>query len=173
MANVHQHCRKHLARNHLVWDDHQKKQQEQYTQAMGDLLDEHHTWITLDNLEEKITEELFDAEAATTGLKTRYSQLWRTHVESHNFQLERLFNPATYEKTTGSTLEDRFLKMREVEFVKRRMVEDYLQQLVGTGEERENFQELVESFYQTFDEYEGMDKVEDAYAKVRCCWQCR
>lgn len=123
------------------------------------------TWITLDNIDSKITKELFDKEASTSGLLTRYSDHWRIYVESSNYDLKKLkalcaedydkFDAMNVNQTDEKTLEDRFLKdNRKSKLSSRLWVEDFVEDMITTGEERAQFQDIMKAYMKEMRHYE-------------------
>lgn len=135
--------------------------------AVADLEAEKSAWITLDNMDEKITSDLFDTHA-TTGLTTKYSNLWRYQAFSADFertQREEYESPEEYA--------DKILN--EGDMAKRLEVETYLNALIGTGEERANYKKLLQEFLEFHlhhnDRYSSEDKrfytMNDYFHEVR------
>lgn len=118
-------------------------------------------------MDSKITEELFGDEPATTGLKNKYSDFWRTHVRSMAYRMEVDFNPERYPPTKAvSALEERLLRSQETRFTKRRIVEEFVDDMVSSGEDRERFKEYVDKFYDAFDNNGALDWVDRAQSAV-------
>lgn len=61
-----------------------KVQQQRFSRMVQDVHEESRVWITKDNLNQKINEDLFETEA-TTGLVTRSSQHWRYYALTYQF----------------------------------------------------------------------------------------
>lgn len=131
------------------------------------------TWITLDNIDSKITKELFDKEASTSGLLTRYSDHWRIYVESSNYDLKKLkalcaedydkFDAMNVNQTDEKTLEDRFLKdNRKSKLSSRLWVEDFVEDMITTGEERAQFQDIMKAYMKEMRHYELEEMPDDS-----------
>ena len=157
--------RQTLAKNHLILADKNEKQQERFQMLLEELKIEQTTWITLDNIDSKITKELFDKEASTSGLLTRYSDHWRIYVESSNYDLKKLkalcaedydkFDAMNVNQTDEKTLEDRFLKdNRKSKLSSRLWVEDFVEDMITTGEERAQFQDIMKAYMKEMRHYE-------------------
>lgn len=92
------------------------------------------------------------------------SSHWRYQAFTNNF--DRLMSSETPEQSTGSFIQDRLNKLAEANFAKRMMVEDFLSQLIGSGEEREKYQELVKKFSDAFNSAGALTEVDDYYQYV-------
>ncbi|KAJ1417693.1 hypothetical protein B484DRAFT_453887 [Ochromonadaceae sp. CCMP2298] len=138
-----------LVANHLIWDEKQDRQQKRYERVVTALHREKSAWITATNVDNKITPDLFETEA-TTGLSTRYSGHWRFQALSHEYQLERVFHPERYARTDVSALERRLRTKQEVGLTRRLWVEDFLDPMIGSGEERAKYKELVDGYLSAF-----------------------
>ena len=135
------------------------KQQKRYEALINDLQDEQRVWITPENMDTVITEELFK-KPATTGLKTRVSDHWRYHVQSLQLKrLEKLNEEENYYPEEPMT-ED--LAYKKYKAANKLQVDDLLLSMVGTGADRARYKELVDKFSETFAEldYEREDLVE-------------
>jgi len=157
--------RQTLAKNHLILADKNEKQQERYQTLLDELKIEQTTWITLDNINSKITKELFDKEASTSGLLTRYSDHWRIYVESSNYDLKKLkawcaeeydkFDAMNVNQTDETTLEDRFSKdSRKSKLTNRLWVEDFVEGMITTGEDRAQFQDIIKAYMKELRHYD-------------------
>lgn len=157
--------RQTLAKNHLILADKNELQQERYQSLLDDLKTEQTTWITLDNIDSKIAKELFDKEASTSGLLTRYSDHWRIYVESSNYDLKKLkalcaedydkFDAMNVNQTDEKTLEDRFSKdNRKSKLSSRLWVEDFVEGMITTGEERAQFQDIMKAYMKEMRHYD-------------------
>ena len=145
--------------------DKNEKQQERYQTLLDELKIEQTTWITLDNINSKITKELFDKEASTSGLLTRYSDHWRIYVESSNYDLKKLkawcaeeydkFDAMNVNQTDETTLEDRFSKdSRKSKLSNRLWVEDFVEGMITTGEDRAQFQDIIKAYMKELRHYD-------------------
>jgi len=129
-----------LAASQIVEADKLEAQRKRYHMAVADLEDEKKHWITKDNMETKITEDLF-ATPATTGLTNKYSDLWRYHCFA--IDLDRLM---AMEKNPKSAMEWRKQMRADHNLDKKLQVAEYLNTIVGTGADREKFKEFVDEY---------------------------
>ena len=158
-----------LARNTVVREERDRLQQAMYRQMMLDLEDEKASWITPDNLESRITEDLF-AKQATTGIVTRTSQHWRWQIVPLN--LQRLMSEEVRGEPTESTLTDRLAQRGQVRSTKKLIVQDILDPMIGSGKDRARYKELVDKFSAQFEEMGALQWVDEYYAdllEVRAC----
>ena len=77
--------RQHLANNEVVRVRRSHAQQMRYSNLVDDLTEESKTWITNDNVNVRINEELFSS-VATTGLVTRSSQHWKFYAMTFSYK---------------------------------------------------------------------------------------
>jgi hypothetical protein len=77
--------RQHLANNEVVRVRRSHAQQMRYSNLVDDLTEESKTWITNDNINIRINEELFSS-VATTGLVTRSSQHWKFYAMTFSYK---------------------------------------------------------------------------------------
>ncbi len=103
-------------------------QTQRYKGLVEDLTRESAAWITLANLDSKITPALF-AQPATTGLITRTSDLWRYQVVTHS--LHRVVNGELYQDLVPRDGKDRLQGNAPVETVKSQLVRDFLEPMVS------------------------------------------
>ena len=122
----------------------QMKQQKRYEALFNDLRDEQRVWITPDNIDSVITEELF-AKPATTGLKTPMSDYWRYRVQSLQLKRLEMLNEEenNYYPEEPMTEELAFKKYKASHKLD---VDDMLLAMVGTGADRARYKELVNKF---------------------------
>lgn len=120
------------------------KQQKRYEALFNDLRDEQRVWITPDNIDSVITEELF-AKPATTGLKTPMSDYWRYRVQSLQLKRLEMLNEEenNYYPEEPMTEELAFKKYKASHKLD---VDDMLLAMVGTGADRARYKELVNKF---------------------------
>jgi hypothetical protein len=151
--------REKLARNQVVRSQREEVQQTRYTRLVADLEQEMPTWLNADNIEEKITDSLFESQA-TTGLVTKTSEHWRWQIVPLN--LQRLMSPDfAASESSGSELADRLALRGQIKSAKKIMVQDFLDPMIGTGEERAKYKELVEKFSAQFEDMEIFDYVDE------------
>lgn len=153
--------REKLARNHVVNEQLVEKQNERYKGLIDALQFESKSWITPANLDRKITEDLF-ATPSTTGIVTNESNHWRYHLLS--IQLKRLMSSEfASESAAGTSLADRLQQRGQIKAVKRLMVEDFLEPLIGSGKERANYQEILNKFVAEFENLDMSDEDMETY----------
>lgn len=119
----------------------------QVNAAVHDLIEESSSWITLENMNEKITEELFNTPGASTGYKTVQSHLWKYQTYVNSFH--RMFTDSTYfANNTPEMAEAQRVEQKEEgkEVMHRVLLENFLNTLISTGEERAKFRNLIEDF---------------------------
>eukprot|EP00428_Durinskia_dybowskii_P066399 CAMPEP_0170387778 /NCGR_PEP_ID=MMETSP0117_2-20130122/17737_1 /TAXON_ID=400756 /ORGANISM="Durinskia baltica, Strain CSIRO CS-38" /LENGTH=604 /DNA_ID=CAMNT_0010643665 /DNA_START=34 /DNA_END=1848 /DNA_ORIENTATION=+ len=151
-AEALERFRINLARKHLMWDKRVDEQRSKYSQLVKDLQNESSCWITPENVDEKITEDLFSDEPSTTGFASKYSNFWRYHAVTVHYDVAKLFHPEMFcspEVTRPAT------SSQQADFIKRQEMEQYLSLLVGTGEEREKLPGLVDDYLRYMQRYEG------------------
>jgi hypothetical protein len=155
-----------LAHTIVLKEKEEAKQVDRYKRLLNDLQEESSAWITLDTLDEKITEDLF-MQPATTGLTTKYSDNWRYHVES--MKLKRLCaianTPSEYYKSS-TNLSSPEMALRKYKSAFKLNVYDFLMPLVGTGEDRGRYKELVNKFSSALSETN--DDANDLVNYVSC-----
>lgn len=124
---------------------------------MADLEEESKYWITTENLEQKITPELF-MKPATTGLVMRHSHLWKYHC----------LNDSYGRILTGDDDDDYLMASRKLNEIghkklKRTMdVAEYLNDMIATGEEREKYEETMKLFIKRLDVYKHWENDDKA-----------
>ena len=127
-------------------------------------MEEQKVWITLDNIDSKITSSLFEKQS-TTGIVKKDSNLWKLQLVT--LDLDRVMGPETQAEFRMSTLQERLNYRGQIKSAKRLMVEDFLNPLVGTGEDRSKFKDLVESFSDKFNSANAFDEYEAYLNLVR------
>jgi hypothetical protein len=158
--------REHLARNQVIRDQRKAVQQERYQALLKDLDAEKDVWITRAQIETKITEDLFSSQA-TTGLVTRHSEHWRWQMVPMNIQ--RMMSPECRVESSGSHLTDRLAQRGQVRSMKKLIVQDILEPMIGTGSDRARYKELVDKFSKQFETMGAFNYVDDYYAEVTKC----
>lgn len=71
--------REHVARSQVIREQRYTVQEARHSRLVQDLVEEKDQWITYDNLNFKVTDNLFE-QPTTTGLVTRSSNLYRFQV---------------------------------------------------------------------------------------------
>jgi hypothetical protein len=151
-----------LASTHLLWEEKQAKKQVRKTKLMKDLVDESSGWITKEQINERITPELFACESASTGYMTRETNHWKYQVFTP--KLGRLLDPQFQSKFTSNTmLMDKLQTKSQYRVAKRVVTENLLDQLVGSGKERENYKNLVNELSSKAEALGGFDGLESVY----------
>ena len=162
LSLINLYGRLNLAREHMYWDKKQAKQQGLYKRLAEDLRYESPCWITYDNLEERITKDLFSDKPSTTGLVTPYSSNWRYNIVTYKYDFARMMSPQLFVHG-DDTMESRLTTARnEKEYHKRKSMEDFLEPMVGSGEERAQLKGLVDEYLQIFGKLDpGADEMEE------------
>jgi hypothetical protein len=158
-----------LAKTHLLWEDQQVVKQKRLDAAVKALEVESQHWITLENVDDKITAALFDVAGTSTGLKTPFSDFmgFQTFVPS----LKRMLTDNAYmngnapfggessnkRSAIDHNADELIEKLEELERQKtvlhRMSVENFLDASIEDGEERSKYKELLNAYMKTF--YEG------------------
>lgn len=153
-ANALQLYKEHLARNLIVHRQRLDIQQKRYQKLTDDIMHEKNTWITNQNMDKKINKELFKKQS-TTGIITNNSEHWRWHTVTLN--VDRMMSPEYVSiNSTNSKLADRFNEKNQSRLSKKMLVQDFLEPMISTGEQRAKFKELVSQFTSVFDETGAM-----------------
>lgn len=162
--------RLHLAHQAIVREKREAAKVKQCEQALRDLEEESKVWVTKDNVDDLITEKLFDS-PATTGILTKDSESWRHNAMSTD--LNRMISSDLYNELVikNQSINSRAEWKGRARFTKRMMAEDFLNQMVGTGEERSQFSGLVKNFTDTMDDMEGFEQVDDYFEYLYDCMQ--
>ncbi len=149
----------------MLWEAKQQQKKSREQRALDDLKSESEAWITPDNIDNRITDDLFAKESASTGYVTKYSNFWKYQVFTP--KLERLLSEEFQDKLYSNTaLMDRLKTKAQFRIAKRVVVEDFLSQIIGTGEERANFKELVHDVSQTFEKLDGFEGMQELYEEA-------
>ncbi len=131
------------------------------------------SYITESNIHEKITPELFEKESTTTGLMTPTSNLWKYQTFAPT--LKRLFNDQYFHaklaeiepsntESAHSFLQNRLKSKSDFRVTKRLMVEDFLNEMIGSGDERSQFTELVKDVSEHFEKLDGFQDLKEFYS---------
>lgn len=110
------------------------------------------SWVTPQNIDSKITEDLFLA-PSSTGHVVGTSHLWTVHAMS--VCLERVVSKDYLDSFEGSSMSA--MMHGQQEFARKAEVRSFLEQMVSNGKEREQMTELVEKFSKEFDVVGGFD----------------
>lgn len=143
-------ARERLFRTQLKWEARKATEQARIQQALTDLQQESENYITASNVNERITADLFGKFPATTGIVTPHSNHWRYEVFTPKVQ--RLLSPSfreEFEMMTHSRIKAKMAGQSRV--TKRMLTEEFLNDMIGTGEDRDKFQELVKAAAEEYD----------------------
>jgi hypothetical protein len=131
----------HLARNYLVYEE-RKKERELYRSRYLDAFEnEKSYWITLENMEEKITEDLFDG-PKTTGLVNKDSEHWRWQAHVINIKRYLDENYDAEADASVNSIKAKSILRGEVISHRNLVVQDFLEPIISTGEHRDKYDEL-------------------------------
>ena len=122
----------------------QIKQRKRYDALLNDLRTEQRVWITPENIDSVITEELF-AKPATTGLKTPMSDYWRYRVQSLQLKRLEMLNQEESDYNPEEPMSED-LAFKKYKATHKLDVDDMLLSMVGTGADRARYKELVTKF---------------------------
>lgn len=147
-----QRFREHLAHNVVEYRARVAKQTKRYDKYFEDVEKECEAWITPQNIDSKITEDLFLA-PSSTGHVVGTSHLWTVHAMS--VCLERVVSKDYLDSFEGSSMSA--MMHGQQEFTRKAEVRAFLEQMVSNGKEREQMNELVEKFSKEFDVVGGFD----------------
>lgn len=135
-------------------------EQKRIGQMVKDFVMESNTWLNESSIENKITTKLF-TKPSTTGLVTRQSEHWRWHLVT--MDPKRVMNPAFMRQYAGDSLEDRMEIRGGVRSAQRIFAQDFLDPMIGTGEERAKYRELVDKFTTAFQQQNAQPEVEEYF----------
>jgi hypothetical protein len=125
--------------------ERQDLQQRRIQEAKKAQQEEAHTYITRENMEGKITADLF-TKPTSTGLVNKYSDYWRYHVLVPT--ISRYINdPFFHEDSEDGDGKDIVLTLPEEDEVQHRIeAETFLHSMIDNPESREKFDDVVEQF---------------------------
>mmetsp|Transcript_34614 Transcript_34614/g.32975 ORF Transcript_34614/g.32975 Transcript_34614/m.32975 type:complete len:307 (-) Transcript_34614:113-1033(-) len=146
---AHQKFREHVARSQVIREQRHTVQEARHSRLVQDLVEEKDQWITNDNLNFKVTDNLFE-QPTTTGLVTRSSNLYRFQVIPMSMQ--RMMSNHGGSDSTENGLKERLEEKGQLATAKKLMVAEFLETMIGTGAERNKYEEYVESFSKMYDE---------------------
>ncbi len=156
-------CRNDLAKTHILKNEKDAIQKQRYQIALDDLEEESKTWITTENIDEKITPELF-ANPATTGLLSKFSDNWRYSCTTED--LDRMLASGALDKNSENSISDKFNYKAGFQFVQKSIVSDLLNQMIGTGEERAQYKELVDNYVKILGDMDAFEETRDGFDEV-------
>ena len=151
-----------MARNIILQKKKKVLQQQRYQSMIDGYAHEQKVWITADNMESKITDELF-AKQATTGLATKTSEHWRWQVIT--LDPSRIMNPQHYYNSETGAQERLELKA-QLRSSKTILAQDFLNPMIGTSEDRLRYKQLVEELADTFADVEPTPEVDRYFEYV-------
>lgn len=135
--------REHIAKLKVVRGKKAEVQKKRFESLVRSLEAESKYWVTPANMDTKITEELF-TKPCTTGVVTKSSEFWRTYARCTN--INRLLFGVLPNLKDEDTINDVILERTQAERATKEDIMDTLNSMIGTGEDREKFEELVEDF---------------------------
>ena len=150
-----QKYKEHITKNNLIATQRKEVEAKQYTSLINDLHMEQKSWIdSREKVDLLINESLFDKDTpTTTGIHTRTSDNWRHYAVP--FNLEVMFNASfqdRYGPANGSP-EDRYL---EAMSSKRLQIRDMMNSMIGSGNERQHYKEIVDKFVQLYTDNDAL-----------------
>mmetsp|Transcript_25264 Transcript_25264/g.25496 ORF Transcript_25264/g.25496 Transcript_25264/m.25496 type:complete len:280 (+) Transcript_25264:157-996(+) len=146
-----------LAKSMYIQSKKNDLQNQRYKMLLDSLLQEHNCWLSYDQIDEKINDSLFDKQKST-GLITKNSNHWRWHMITMN--PKRILNPDFIRLYTQTSLESRMQIRGQVRSAKKIMAQDFLDPMIGTGEDRAKYRELVDRFADMFEKTNAQPDVE-------------
>ena len=136
-------CREHLAKLKIIRAKKGEVQKKRFDSLLRSLEAESRYWVTPENMDTKITEELFN-KPCTTGVVTKSSEFWRNYARCTN--INRLLFGVLPNMKDEDTINDVILERTQAERATKEDIMGTLNSMIGTGEDREKFDELVEDF---------------------------
>ena len=161
----------HRERQKILRTDWTADQRVRYQRLIADLEHEKTAWITPNNIDIKIIGELFE-KPATTGLVNKHSDSYRWETTTVNIaramnshlelKREERFMKKLYEATPkhlhgaltkkldlqyGNALSNQLETRAQVRSSRKLLIEDFIEGMISTGEEREKYKDIVEDLY--------------------------
>jgi hypothetical protein len=145
-----------LAVSQIKWEEVQAEKKRKLDLAMKDAKEESTNYITPKNYRQLIDDALFTKVPTTTGIVTPFSQYWRYEVFTP--KLERLLS-SSFQEQLRSMSESRVRTKLDGQFRvrKRTLVEDFLNQMIGSGSDRADYEEIVKAATEYFEEQGAFD----------------
>jgi hypothetical protein len=158
--------REHLESESLIRNEKRAAQQKRYEAMDADMAEESKVWLTMENMDSIITPEFFD-NPTTTGIKTKYSEWWRAEPITLNMKRtmspERMWDYGGKPDHQGRVNPQDYLKAKmSLKFDKKLMAMQFLDEVIATGHEKENYKKLVEDYVEVI-ESKGEAADIDAY----------
>lgn len=135
--------REHLAKLKIIRSKKAVVQKKRFDSLVRSLEAESRYWVTPANMDDKITEELFN-KPCTTGVVTKSSEFWRNYARCTN--INRLLFGVLPNMKDEDTINDVILERTQAERATKEDIMGTLNSMIGTGADREKFDELVEDF---------------------------
>jgi hypothetical protein len=135
--------RARLAKAHFLAEQRDELQQDKYDRFVRDLSDEAKTYLTHDNVDALITEELF-SRPATTGLVSPLSEHWKYYAITYPYEADRTPHEDSGAATPEDPWERKKLARAEARGQARLMLRDMLEEVVNDGEQRENLEKYID-----------------------------
>lgn len=135
--------KEHLAKLKIIREKKAEVQKKRFETLVKSLDAESKYWVTPENMHEKITEELFN-KPCTTGVVTKVSEYWGTCALLTN--PNRILFGERLEMKGEERVKAIQLRRQLGSRVSKENVKAVLNTMIGTGEDREKFEELVDDF---------------------------
>lgn len=135
--------KEHLAKLNIIRSKKAVIQKKRFDSLVRSLEAESKYWVTPENMDSKITEELFN-KPCTTGVVNKSSEFWRNYARCTN--INRLLFGVLPHMKDEDTINDVILERTQAERATKEDIMGTLNSMIGTGEDREKFDELVEDF---------------------------
>eukprot|EP01041_Mallomonas_annulata_P005321 gene5321-10640_t len=146
-----------LAKSILKQQKKDQLQVQRYNTMINTYQAEQSSWININNLENKISTDLFE-KPSTTGLCTTASEYWRWHMFSMN--PKRILNEDFISTYSGTSLENRMNLRGQLRSSKTVMAQDFLEPMIGTAQDRLKYRELVDKFSTMFEDTSAQPEVD-------------
>ena len=156
--------KQHLANNLVVREERVEKQDRYHAALAATYTEERDHWLTAESIDEVITEQFFDA-PNSTGLRFLDSEHWRYAV--HTLKIKR-FQDGETEDMREFTLSERLDHLADMRANKKLIVHDFLDPLIGNGEQRAQYNEILEETFNTLNKdeygtYQQFDEVDEHF----------
>jgi hypothetical protein len=153
----------HLVKRHKEKRLRDAQQQKREAALREDYEIEAKHWVTKENLDSKICPALFEI-PATTGLSTRYSELWRWQLLTT--QTKREMSPELKSQFGASSLKERLNLRAQARSQRHLILHDMIKPMVGSGEERARYGELVDELEEHLADLEAEDDLDEYFAGI-------
>jgi hypothetical protein len=138
-----EHFVAHLAHNKTIYREREEQLGKWHNEMAKSYEEESKHWLTPENLETQITEDLFDT-PSTTGIRFKDSEYWRYSVNT--LKLKRFTAiQDQYSDMSGTSLADRVEYLAELRSNRKLIIQDFLDPMIGTGDERSKYQEILDN----------------------------